>query len=558
MFELPPAPRMTGAVLRSVVAATRAQPVRRALARFMRKDLGIAAARALPAAWREPQPLDARPRRARDRYARNDAALGVPTPSAVLCSSQTWQARYRDGSADPVSVTERFFAEARRLSSAAPSMACLCAPTETSAMRDAEASAARWKEGAPLGPLDGVIVPIKEELDIEGVGYRLGTAYIAPDSDVLDATCVAFLRAQGAIIPGHTPMTEMGMSPLGGNVHRDMPRNAHAADRLPGGSSTGSGVAVGCGLAPVALGTDGGGSVRIPACFNGVFGIKPTFGRISRTGDGFGGTVDHLGPIGASTYDLAVFLETVGRVDPEDPITHGAPQIAPGALVASLGRGVEGLRIGILDDEIEAAHPAIRARTREALRALQDSGAVLVDVRVDLARHAPAIGYMTIGMETYSSLLHARRAHWDAFGPDLQLLCQLLREFDADDYLDAQCLRAALRAAVSEVLREVDVLALPTVADVAPFVSDADMTTGFADTPALASATRFAFLGNLTGLPAATAPVGDGEAGLPMGLQIIGDAFDEATVLSVLAHLERLEVARVRAPRVAAHPLGER
>ena len=557
MIELPPAPRMTGSVLRTVVAATRAEPVRRALTAFMRKDLGIEAARALPATWREEQPLDALPLRARDRYTRDDAELGAPESSPTLPSALGWQERYRAGTANPVEVTERFFAEARRLADASPSMNCLCASTEASAARDAEASAARWRDGRPLGPLDGVIVPIKEELDIAGVGYRLGTAYIAPDSDVLDATCVAHLRAQGAIIVGHTPMTEMGMSPLGGNIHRDMPRNAHARDRLPGGSSTGSGVAVGCGLAPVALGTDGGGSIRIPAAFNGVFGIKPTFGRVSRTGDGFGGTVDHLGPIGASSYDLAVFLEVAGARDPEDPITHAAPAIEPSALVDGLGRGVRGLRIGILEGEIDAAHPSVQRACRDALSALEKEGAELVRIDLELAVHAAAIGYMTIGLESYASLLGPRREHWDAFGPDLQLLCQLLREFDADDYLDAQCLRAALRVSVSEILREVDVLAMPTTADVAPVVSDDDMTLGFADTPALAAATRFAFLGNLTGLPAGTAPVGSGDAGLPVGLQIVADAYDEATVLSVLAHLERMEVAKVRAPRIAAHPLGK-
>lgn len=556
MFELPPAPRLTGPVLRSVVAAAAAEPVRRALAALMRKDLGIEAALALPASLRDALPLSVRPMRARPKHERPSEDLPLPAASSILPSAAVWQEHYRRGDAKPEDVVERAFAEARRLASATPAMTCLCTLAAESAMRDARASTERWARGEPLGPLDGVPVPVKEELDIEGIGYRLGTSFIPRSQAPADATAVARLRAAGAIVLGHTPMTEMGMSPLGGNVHREMPRNAHAADRLPGGSSTGSAVAVAVGLAPVALGSDGGGSIRIPASFNGVFGIKPTFGRVSRHGGGFGGTVDHLGPIGASTYDLAVFLEVAGGADPEDELTHMTPVLEPGELVAALRRGVRGLRIGVLEGELAAADPAVAEACRAALRALERDGAVLVSSELPLAPHAPAIGYLTIGLETYASLLSARRDHFDRMGPDLQLLCRLISSMRPDDYLDAQCLRATLRQQTAELLREVDVIALPTTAKVAPPVTDADMKQGFADTVALAAACRFAFLANLTGLPAGTAPVGSGEAGLPVGLQIVGDAFDEHTVLAVLAHLERTGVASVRKPRIEARPLG--
>ena len=239
MFELPPAPRMSGTVLRSVVAATAAEPVRRAIVALMRKDLGIEAARALPTACREELPLHSRPVRARDRYDRPSAELALPESSAHLPNAAAWQARYRDG-LSPVEVVERLFVEARRLASASPSMAVLCTPDEARAREDAEASAKRFAAGAPLGPLDGIPVPIKEEVDIEGIGYRLGTSFVPPSKASGDSTVVAALRAAGALIVGHTPMTEMGMSPLGANPHRDMPRNAHAADRAPGGSSSGA------------------------------------------------------------------------------------------------------------------------------------------------------------------------------------------------------------------------------------------------------------------------------------------------------------------------------
>jgi aspartyl-tRNA(Asn)/glutamyl-tRNA(Gln) amidotransferase subunit A len=487
---------------------------------------------------------------------RSSEELPLPSPSSILPSAAAWQERYREREAKPDAVCERAFAEARRLASATPSMNVLAELAAQGAMRDAQASAARWAQGAPIGPLDGVPVPVKEEVDIEGHSHRLGTSVIPRSQASSDATVVRRLRAAGAIVLGQTPMTEMGMSPLGGNIHRDMPRNAHAADRLAGGSSTGSAVAVASGLAPLALGSDGGGSIRIPSALNGLFGIKPTFGRVSRYGDGFDGTMDHLGPIRASTYDLAVFLEIVSGADPEDLLTHDTPALAPGELVGAIGRGVRGLRIGVLEREIDDAAPPIAAACREALRALEREGAELVEVDLPLAPHAAGIGYLSIGLETYTSLLDARRHHESEMGPDLQLLCRVMSAMRPDDYLDAQRLRATLRLQTAELLREVDVLALPTTAQVAPLVSDADMTQGFADTPALAAACRYAFLGNLTGLPAGTAPVGSGDAGLPIGLQIVGDAFDEHSVLAVLAHLERAGVAQVREPRIPVHPLG--
>ncbi|MBZ0122244.1 MAG: amidase, partial [Sandaracinaceae bacterium] len=165
-------------------------------------------------------------------------------------------------------------------------------------------------------------------------------------------------------------------------------------------------------------------------------------------------------------------------------------------------------------------------------------------------------GYLTIGLETYAALLSARRDHFRALGPDLQLLLRIMSTFDAGEYLDAQSLRGTLRAQAAALLAGVDVLALPTTASEAPAIDAGELASGIADTPALAAACRFAFLGNLTGLPCGTAPIGSGAAGLPIGLQIVGDAFDEAAVLQVLAHLERIGAASTRAPRIRARPLG--
>lgn len=554
-MKLPPPPRLSGAVLRGIVRATDRPSVRRVLGGLMRKDLGVDDALALPQSARDVLPLSARPWQARGAHPRGDEKLPLPvtsrdhTPTAAQIA-----AHYREGKLDPVEATRRALRLAQNLATRKPSMGPILHYDEERAMRDAEASRERWRANRPLGPLDGMIVPVKEEVDLEGHGARLGTAQPAR-KDAKDATAVRRLREAGAIVIGTTCMTEYGMSPLGVSARRVLPRNAQNPKHAAGGSSTGSAVAVTTGLSPVALGSDGGGSVRIPSAFNGIFGIKPTFGRISRHGDGFGGTMAHLGPLGASVRDLAIFLEAVSGEDPEDELTHRNPGFSGGWLERSLGGGVRGLRIGVLEDEISAADVQIARACREALSALEREGAVLVPVTLRLAKHAPAIGYLSIGLEAYNALLPQRLHDFDSIGVDLQLLCRIMSTFQPDDYLDAQCLRAGLRRDTAALLRDVDVLALPTTARTAPIVSDADVLGGMADTPELAAACRFAFLGNLTGLPAGTAPVGTDARGMPMGLQIMADAWDEAGVLRVLAHLERMGVAKVPRPAVTASVL---
>jgi Asp-tRNA(Asn)/Glu-tRNA(Gln) amidotransferase A subunit family amidase len=329
-----------------------------------------------------------------------------------------------------------------------------------------------------------------------------------------------------------------------------MPRNPHALDHVAGGSSTGSGVAVATGLVPFALGADGGGSIRIPAALCGVFGIKPTWGRISRWGDLSGGTVAHVGPLASSTLDLARCLEASSGPDPNDTQTWLAPPREPGSFVRALSRGVRGLRVGVVESEwADASAPVARAG-REALRVLEKEGAILVDVRVELAKWAAPAGYLAIGME-------ARAAHRDLiargarFSADLAISYVVLGQMSANEYLEAQRLRSGLRVEVARAFRDVDLLGLPSAATTAARVTDAEFEGGFLDARALDALCRFMFLGNLTGLPALSAPVGL-EGALPIGVQLVGDAWDEATVLAASAQLERTGAARVERPAVVA------
>lgn len=554
-MKLPSPPRLSGRALRGIVRATDADPVRFMLGKLLRGDLGIDAARGLPLSARGELPLNVRPEQARRAHPRATQDLPLPSARPHARGAAAWSAAFQDGSATPTEVTERAIAAVKTLAAQKPAMSPMLYVDEERARRDAAASTERHRSGRPIGPLDGVLVPVKEEVDLEGRGNTLGLKK-KPLADAKDATVVRWLREAGAIVLGHTVMTEFGMSPLGVSVQRLLPRNAIDPRFAAGGSSTGSAVAVAIGLSPVALGSDGGGSIRLPAAFNGLFGLKPTFGRISRHGDGFGGTMAHLGPIACSTHDLALFLESTSGEDKHDELTLGNPGFDRGWLVSALRRGVRGLRIGVLEDEIDAAEPAVAAACRDALRTLEKEGAKLVPVTVPMAKHAAAIGYLSIGLEAFAALHAMRTTHWDDMGPDLQLLQRAMSTFGADDYLDAQCLRAGLRREVAQALREVDALAMPTSVRGAPEVSEADMRDGMTDTTALQGASRFVYIGNLCGLPAGTAPVGRDARGLPVGLQILGDAWDEATVLQVLAHLERIEVAKTSEPKTRVALFG--
>lgn len=540
-------PRISGAALRALALATRMGPTRALLAAITIRDLGVDELGKLEPELRGPLPLNALPLRARASHERVSQQLAVTPPAAHSPTSASLTALYRAGKTTPRAVAERAFAAARSLGAYTPPMPVLLDTDEAVALAAADASTERWRHGAQLGPLDGVPMTIKEQSDVVGLPTMIGTSYLSASPATTDATVVARLRAAGAVLLGTSPMTEYGMTPVGFNPHRTLPRNPHDLRHTAGGSSTGAGVGVATGLVPVALGADGGGSIRTPAALVGVFGLKPTFGRISRGGDGFGGTVNHLGPLARSVHNLALFTDAVSGEDARDELTRGTVR---SKTVDALGRGVRGLRIGIDDEEWRDADDEVARVCRSALSALEKEGAVLVPITGELVRYAPAIGYPTIGAEALSGLREARVYHADRIGHDLTVSLAVLSELDGDAYVDAQCLRVTLRAELARLLTGVDVIAVPTTAKTAPSVTDDEFRHGFVDPPVLDSLCRYAFLGNLTGLPAGTAPVGKDAAGLPIGLQIIGDAWDDACVLQVLAHLERIGVASVERPRV--------
>lgn len=460
---------------------------------------------------------------------------GVTTPSAVL---DALEARVRTGRFGHVTWSPFVTLDWER------------------AKADAEASTARYAEGAPFGPLDGVPVPVKDEVHFAGLPTFGGTRWRSA-AEREDGFAARRLRRAGALLFGKTHTTEWGMSPVGINPHWDMPRNAWDPDRAAGGSSSGTGAAVALGFGPVGLGSDGGGSIRIPASLQGLYGLKTTFGRIGRGGDVFGlGTVAVLGPIGVSTRCLVDFMSAFDEArDPDDYATAYAPKGAAWpAWERALGRGVEGARIGVLRSLWSRADASVAARCDATLRQLAERGATLVDIDIPTAALAHAVGVLSIGPETVAGLAELEAEHGADAGGELRMQMKLLSAVDSQEYLRAQRVRATLRRECAEALQRVDVLALPTTATPAPTYARNENRVHVADDEAVRDMCAFAFLANLTGLPAGTAPIGRVD-GMPIGLQFVGDAWDEASVLALLAECERVGGARCETPHAAFDPL---
>jgi aspartyl-tRNA(Asn)/glutamyl-tRNA(Gln) amidotransferase subunit A len=543
-----PQKRITGRALTVLVGAARHTPAKHLLAQVLRQQLGIEAVRQLILDATGPLPQSYAPIAARAPRGIAPDDFGIPEASGQR-TTRSIHDQFRARNLSPSELVEKTIESAYALGRDEPSASPFCIIDESEARRAAEQSSRRYSAGESLSPLDGVIVPIKEEMHARGLPTRLGTRSLPNVPSKIDSQVVERLRAQGAIVSFQTAMTEHGLSPLGANMFRAMPRNPYSRAHLAGGSSTGSAVSVALGMSPVALGCDGGGSIRVPAAFCGVFGFKPTFGRIPMTGHGMRArnSVTATGPIGRSTYDLAIFTQLAAGSDPEDASSQGQPELAQGELTQALTRGVHGLRIGVDENLWNLSESAVTRSARDALAALEKDGAMLVPVTSRLMQHAPAIGYMTIAIEGFAALLKERE-RMDEVSVDLQLLLSVVEAFASDDYVLAQRVRGALRRETVELFNQVDVLALPSTGGPPPKVTELEEAMGFVDPIALGQASRYVYLANLCGNPAGTAPVGFDDHGLPQGLQIVGDVWDEASVLQVMAHLERIDVARVKAP----------
>ncbi|MBI3628927.1 MAG: amidase [Candidatus Rokubacteria bacterium] len=447
----------------------------------------------------------------------------------------------------PVEVTQECLARIGRLD---PTLRGFITLDADGALREAKSLEEEAMAGRLRGPLHGVPMAWKDLCYVPGLPTSCGTRTPEYFVDERECEAVRRLRRAGAVGLGKLNMTELALGPFGDNPHHGDAQNPWKAGHVAGGSSSGAGVAVAAGLVLGAVGSDTGGSIRLPAACCGIVGLKPTYGRVSRAGTmPLSWSLDHLGPMTRTVADTALMLGAMAGQDATDATSSRRP--VPD-YAAALGRGIAGLRVGVPENHYFDGVTAETGRgVREAADVLRRLGATVLELCVPDPQ--PMIDVASTMTWCESSALHARVARERPH--ELGRVARTRLEFgfhvSAFDYLQASRMRARLtREFLREVFAQVDVLVTPTIPEPAPAL--ADVTAGPVD-EVVRRMGRFSRLTrpwNGLGLPALSLPCGFSAAGPPVALQVAGRPFDEATVLRVGHAYEQATEWSKRRPEV--------
>jgi aspartyl-tRNA(Asn)/glutamyl-tRNA(Gln) amidotransferase subunit A len=407
--------------------------------------------------------------------------------------------------------------------------------------------------GYRIGPLHGIPIALKDNISVAGQLTTAGSAVLADHRPAEDATVVRRLRAAGAIILGKTNMHEFAWGGTSANPHYGLVKNPWDITRMPGGSSGGSGVAVATGACFGALGTDTGGSIRLPSSLNGITGVRPTIGRVSNAGViPLAWSMDTVGPMARSARDCALMLGVLAGNDPSD---SGSSAVAvPDYSAALRAARIDGLRVGLIENySLQHLQPAVGTALRAALDTLSSRGAGVRDVRVDDIEGNISAQLTVEAAEP--SAYHQRnlRDRPQDYGDDVRLLLQAGELLPAVHYLQAQRYRALLRLQMLAALEHVDVIACPTLPFTATALGEVSVIIEEGHPEDMLSAImQFTGLPSLTGLPAISLPCGFDGDGLPIGMQLIGRPYAEATLLAVAAGFQELTDFHLRRPQAFA------
>ncbi|KAI4296473.1 hypothetical protein L6164_036429 [Bauhinia variegata] len=476
-------------------------------------------------------------------------------PAAFLGNSSTsfryWKIRdyayaYRSRNVTPSMVAENIISVIEEISGEKPRTPLLISFDAEGVRKQAAASTQRFESGNPLSILDGIFMAIKDDIDCYPHPSKGGTTWLHEVRLVNeDAVSVARLRRCGVIFVGKANMHEMGMGTTGNNPNYGTTRNPHAPERYTGGSSSGPAAIVASGLCSAALGTDGGGSVRIPSSLCGVVGLKTTYGRTDMNGSICdSGTVEIIGPIASTVEDVMLVYAAMLGSSPANKISlKPSPPCLPNLSSYDDSNVLGSLRLGKYTPWFNDVHSTeVSDKCEDALNQLSKAyGCEMIEITIPELHEMRTAHVVSIGSECLCGLNpHCEDGKAKKLTYDTRTNLALFRSFNAADYFAAQCLRRRLMYYHMEIFKKVDVIVTPTTGMTAPRIPPGALKSGETDLEVTGYLMRFVVAANLLGFPAISVPVGYDKEGLPIGLQLIGRPWGEATILRLASAAENL------------------
>ncbi|WP_274918479.1 amidase [Streptomyces sp. WZ-12] len=433
-----------------------------------------------------------------------------------------------------------------RIEQVEPRLGAYVTVTAELARRSARSAERETADGRFRGPLHGIPMGLKDLIDVAGIATTASSRVRGDHRADEDSTVAARLAAAGAVLVGKTHTHEFAYGLTTPQTH-----NAWDHSRTAGGSSGGSAVAVAAGAAGFALGTDTGGSIRVPAALNGIVGLKPTYGLVPRHGvTALSWSLDHVGPLTRTVEDAALVLPALAGPDPRDPASLATPLAAH---LPPSGTDLTGLRVGVPRNYFfDRVDPDVEAAVRRAIDQLETLGARLVEVEIPLTRYIQATHWGLMVPEATAYHEQTLRTVPDHYGDDVRILLEAGALMPAGDYVRAQRARTLMRQEWGRLLEEVDVIAAPTVPIAA--VPAGQETVSWADGTVESVSDAYVRLcapANVTGLPSLSIPVGHDRAGMPIGMQLLGRPLGEPLLLRAGHAYEQSEPARALAPVAA-------
>ncbi|KAJ3679792.1 hypothetical protein LUZ60_016070 [Juncus effusus] len=471
---------------------------------------------------------------------------GEGSPPFLYWKIRDFAHAYRSNITTPSLVAEQLIAAIEEWNNKTPPMPMLIYFSSEEVRKQAEASTLRFSDGKPRTVLDGIFIAIKDDIDCYPYPSKSGTTWYDEIYTVeKDAVCVGRLRRCGAILIGKANMHELGLGTTGNNPNYGTARNPHGIDRYTGGSSSGPAALVASGLCPAAIGTDGGGSVRIPSSLCGIVGLKTTYGRTQMTGVMCEcGTVEVVSPLAASVEDAIIVYSALAGSSPSDKISlRPSPLCVPNLSSSDNLSILQSLRLGKYSDWFhDVSNPEISTKCEDALALLCSTfGCQIEEIVLPELEEMRTAHVVSIGCESLCALnpdyLDGRKSDLTL---DTRASLALFSTFSASDYVACQRLRRRIMYYHMQAFNKVDIIVTPTTGITAPKISESALKVGESDYNVSGYLMRFVQAGNLLGLPAISVPIGHDKEGLPIGLQLIGRPWAEATLLRAAFALEEL------------------